>query len=350
MCTLLYPVLSQRETAGENDHTESIAGIPLEKQERTKEEERKILLQRPQFVVLAFDGSRSISMWQKTRAFAREMLLTGNPIHFTYFINAVYLLDPNHHNMFKAPGQRRGVSNIGFGTSKEDVLGRIGEINSALEEGHEIGSHNAGHFLGSSWGYDDWKGQLNLFDSIVFDIQKLNSEYFLHLKKGDIIGFRAPELGVNQEMYKALKDMGYTYDTSRVAFGHEWPKKDELGLWQFPLPTMKIEDVRSHKNKYTVGMDYSLYVLQTHARDLVKQGSPEWNELYRVTLDAYKKYFYKNYVSNHSPVFMANHFSTWNDGVYWEVMKSFAQEVCVLKDVKCVSFKELALYMEQLTL
>ncbi len=332
----------------EEMHREQFIGgsVPVEIKESG--EEKKKESERPQFVVLAFDGSRSIRMWEESREFAKEMLSFGYPVHFTYFINAVYLLDPSHHSLFKSPGVERGVSNIGFGTSKEDVQKRIFQINSALSEGHEIGSHNVGHFTGSRWTYDNWVEQSKLFDFIVYGVSNLNPEYVLNLKKGDIVGFRAPDLGINKEMYRALKDMGFMYDTSKVDSGHSWPTKDEFGLWQFSLPTVTIEDTHTHKRRYTIGMDYSLYVLQTGAKDLVQKGTPEWNELYNVTLEAFTRYFYHNYKTNHAPVYMANHFSSWNDGVYWEAMKAFAREVCVLKDVKCVSFKELALYMNGL--
>src|ERR1700759_2357249 len=42
----------------------------------------------PQFVVLAFDGSKSLGMWQETRKFAKDMTAAGKPVKFTYFINA----------------------------------------------------------------------------------------------------------------------------------------------------------------------------------------------------------------------------------------------------------------------
>jgi hypothetical protein len=347
LCVLWYPSLKSQVEQTEEAHGEQVVGDPVLIRTQESLEAKKNESDRPQFVVLAFDGSRSIKMWEDSRAFAKEMAVKS-PIHFTYFINAVYLLDPAHYSLFKAPGIQRGVSNIGFATSKADVLKRIEQINYAISEGHEIGSHNAGHFTGTNWIYEDWMDQFRLFDSIVYDVNKLNPEYSLNLKKGDIVGFRAPDLGVNNEMYRALKDEGFMYDTSKVDFGHSWPTKDEYGLWQFSLPTITIEDINTNKMRYTIGMDYSLYVLQTQAKDLVKKGTPEWDELYRVTLDSFIKYFYRNYKSNHAPVYMANHFSSWNDGVYWEAMKAFAREVCILKDVKCVSFKELAVYMNGL--
>lgn len=307
------------------------------------------LRKRPQFVVMAFDGSRSLPMWERTLSFADEMKTKGHPIQFTYFLNAVYFLDPAHYNLFQAPHQKVGVSNIGFAKSKSDVLARIAQVNRAIESGHEIGSHNAGHFDGSDWTFDEWFGQLNSFNNIMLNLDKLDPDYKLHLIKEKITGFRAPELGVNQYLYKALKTTGYTYDTSKVGQPTAWPKKDQYGLWQFSLPTILVKDVHTKRNRYTIGMDYNFYVMQTGAKDSLKKGTEAWNDSYQSVLAGYRDYFYKNYNGNHAPVYIANHFSYWNDGLYWHVMKDLAAEICVLKGVKCVSFKELENYMNSIS-
>ena len=57
------------------------------------------------------------------------------------------------------------------------------------------------------------------------------------------------------------------------------------------------------------------------------------------------KYFAEHYSTNRAPIFIGHHFSQWNDGVYWSVMQDFAREVCGKPEVKCVTFKELANYL-----
>lgn len=306
------------------------------------------LRKRPQFVVLAFDGSRSLQMWEKTLDFADQMKAKGFPIHYTYFLNAVYFLDPAHQKLYQAPGQKAGVSNIGFAFGKSDTLARIKEVNRALKEGHDIGSHNAGHFSGTNWSYEEWLGQFNLFNTIMFGLHDLDSEYKLDLKPSDVVGFRAPELGVNQNMYQALKTMGFLYDTSKVGKATVWPTKDIYGLWQFSLPTLFVQDIWTDKRRATIGMDYNFYVMQSGAKNTLKRGNTIWQKAYENTLASYRTYFYTNYYGNHAPVYVANHFSYWNDGLYWQVMHDFAEEVCVLPNVKCVGFKELAEYMNSL--
>ncbi len=295
-----------------------------------------------QYVIMAFDGSRSIKMWEDTRAFAREMTASGTPTKFTYFINAVYLLDPAHYNLYQAPHEKVGDSNIGFGDSVKDVQNRISEINQAVAEGNEIGSHNAGHFDGSHWSYDEWQSQFNLFNSIVYEGSKINPLYQLYLKPGDIVGFRAPELGINKNMFAALKDQKFLYDCSTVAIGNMWPVKNIEGLWEFPLGTLKV----GPHQKNVAAMDYNLYSTQTNVQSVARKGSALWNYLFKETYDAYMNYFTTNYSSNRAPVFIANHFSTWNDSLYWEVTKAVARDVCGKKDVVCGTYKDLVGYLE----
>ncbi len=301
----------------------------------------------PQFILLAFDGSRSIRMWQQTRGFAKEMASSGHPVHFTYFINAVYLLDPEFHAWFQSPSQPAGISNIGFGTSKTDVLSRIAEINAAYAEGHEIGSHNAGHFEGGRWSKAEWLGQFDLFDKIVFDSESMRSEYQVHVPKSQVVGFRAPDLSINAHGYEALQERHFLYDASKTAKGHAFPYKDAYGLWQLSLPSIAIgpRDSRG-RQAYVLAMDYNLFLRDTKGLDILKKGTAAWNTVYAQTLDAFANYFDSAYAENRAPVYFASHFSSWNDGVYWEAMRDFARLECSKPEVYCVTYKDLAMWME----
>jgi hypothetical protein len=87
-------------------------------------------------------------------------------------------------------------------------------------------------------------------------------------------------------------------------------------------------------------MDYNFYFKQSHAVDTAVRGTPLWNQYYNEVLTSYRDYFKQSYQGNHAPLFIGHHFSLWNDGVYWEAMKTFATEVCGLPDVRCLSYKE----------
>lgn len=301
----------------------------------------------PQFVLFAFDGSRSLAMWRQSLQFAREMNASNAPLHFTYFINAVYLLDPQFHSLFASPGELPGVSNIGFATSREDVLARIEQINAAYKEGHEIGSHNVGHYEGETWSFDEWMGQFDLFDKIVLHPESMRPEYHIDVPASEIVGFRAPDLSVNDAMYAALKQKHFLYDASRTAIAYDFPYKDKNGLWELPLPSIAIgpKDKRGRQAN-VLAMDYNFFFHDTKGENIAKKGTALWNTLHDQTVDAFLNRFKKEYSGARSPIYFASHFSNWNDGAYWESMKDFARAVCGKPEVYCVTYKDLAMWME----
>jgi len=57
----------------------------------------------PQYVMLAFDGSKSLSFWESSRAFARD-----SNVRFTYFISGVYFVDDAHKSVYQGPRRSAG--------------------------------------------------------------------------------------------------------------------------------------------------------------------------------------------------------------------------------------------------
>jgi hypothetical protein len=301
----------------------------------------------PQFVVLAFDGSQSLNMWQETRQFAKDLTAQNKPLHFTYFISGVYLLKPSAKDLYLPPQHATGTSAIGFGWSARDVANRVEQINLASQEGHEIGSHANGHFTGVKWSKEDWTSEFDQFNQFVTQVEAnngLQKEPLIrkHIQ-AHISGFRAPELGVSDGLWPVLKDRAFRYDTSRIAKATDWPKKNAFGTWEFPLAKINFATSTSQ----ILSMDYNFYFKQTGAKDLYKKGTPEWTYLYDQMYMSYQNYFTKNYLGNRAPVFIGHHFSTWNDGVYWEALKAFAADVCGKPEVRCVTFSELADYLDK---
>lgn len=302
----------------------------------------------PQFVLLSFDGSKSLEMWKDTREFAKKMNSEGKPIHFTYFINAIYLLTEKNKDTYQSPRGIKGDSLIGFSNSEEDVVLRAEEIKKAFDEGHEIASHTAGHFPGRFLSEEEWKKEFLSFQSLIDDIQKNNSSVVvpeLSFLKGQIVGFRAPELSVSNAMYKTLKELNFTYDSSGIALPDTQPKKDEYGIWHIPLNTIEIGEGKVP----AISMDYSLWILQSYGIEEAVKGTPLWDKYFSDVKNAYLEYFERNYKNGRAPVVIGNHFSLWNDGVYWEAMKSFAENVCGKPEVYCVTFKEYVKYLNAKT-
>ncbi len=293
----------------------------------------------PQFVVLAFDGSYDLDMWKATRAFAAESAAYAAPVHFTYFINSAYLLDPSTKFSYAPPQHPVGTSAINFAPSAKNIASRVEQINLAISEGHEIGSHAVGHFDGSTWSQTEWTSELTQFQTHI-------AASGIQLPPGGIVGFRAPELGVSDGLYPTLKQLGYRYDASASDYMPDaWPVKNDSGLWEYPVHHIPYNGT-DHEIQ---AMDYTLYFQQTNAQDTLTKGTPEWQTTYDDTLQTYLNAFHLNSTTTRAPVFMANHFSLWNDGLYWEVMKAFAKEVCGVQDVHCISFSELTDYLDAQT-
>jgi hypothetical protein len=304
-----------------------------------------------QFVVMAFDGSRSLPMWQKTLDFSQAMNASGTPVRFTYFLSGVYFLNYRKASRYTPPHGPAGYSAIGFADSNNDIERRISYVNRAIEEGHEIGSHANGHFDGSTWSKADWQQELDSFRDLVFNAAKNNDvsvedadRFAVHLDQSQLIGFRAPELGHNNSMFETLVKEGYAYDTSLGNLKPDtWPKKNSNGLWEFPLAKIPYANTAST----LLSMDYNFYFKQSNAKEVAKKGDATWNAFYQDTYNSYVNYFESNYQGSRAPVFIGSHFSEWNDGVYWQAMQDFATHVCGKPEVVCGTFSDLKKYMEQ---
>ncbi|MEI6042165.1 MAG: hypothetical protein WCQ00_01200 [bacterium] len=304
-----------------------------------------------QYVIFSFDGSRSIKMWNETRQFAKEMISKGKPLHFSYFINPIYLITKEvAMKTYQPPRATLGSSLIGYADSEQDVKDRVEQINLAYSEGNEIGSHNVGHFNGVKWTHDEWLQESNSFDSIMANVQKNNPNTVIPAWTFDttkIAGFRAPELGVNNNLYKVLAEKKYLYDASGMRMPNKYPVKDSNGIWHIGLGIIKMKDAGT--SHYVLSMDYNFWMLQSNVKNVAKKGTPLWDKFFKEVTGAYEDYFNKNYNGNHAPVVIGHHFSSWNDGVYWESMKAFAEDVCGKPKVKCVTFKEYVDYLDKST-
>ncbi len=296
----------------------------------------------PQFVLFAFDGSYRLDAWKKSRNFAKTMNAAGKPIRFTYFISAVYFVSRADRNLYNPPGgKKQGQSDIGWGEKPEEIQPRVEQMNQAYEEGHEIASHAVGHFDGSKWSQADWRKEFDYFDQFIFNIYPRNSfEGSLAFDRNAIQGFRAPLLGQSPGLYQVLADDQFRYDTSKVAPADYWPQKQN-GIWNFPLGRVKTALTR----KNTISMDYNFYFAHSKARPNPKKAKFYAKDMFKT----YMNYFQNNYEGNRAPVHIGHHFSPWNGGAYWNAMFQFAEEVCGLSEVQCVTYSELADFMDLLT-
>lgn len=347
----------------------------------------------PQFIMFAFDGSKSVPMWKETREYAKSMTAAKKPLKFTYFINTSYLIHHNNRKMnvpewnnqpiYKAPQLPAGASAIGYacsgsvdkGCGLDDISQRADQMSRAFLEKHEIASHAVGHFdanggmVGGNkytkWSYEDWISEHTQFFNLLFNglkVQNIPALNFaptgMAFKRSNLVGFRAPQLGIGNGFNEALKANSFKYDTSRVAADVYWPEKLAASkAWNFPLaviPVYRPDGPRLQTLGKTLAMDYNFCVFQTQKASGKVTGNcdtyPERTTQFRDEMyTSYMQYFLKLYTGNRAPIQIGHHFSKWNNGAYWDAMKQFADSVCGLPDVKCVIYEDYLKWIDKLS-
>jgi peptidoglycan/xylan/chitin deacetylase (PgdA/CDA1 family) len=282
----------------------------------------------PQVVIISFDSAQDIAQWKRSRALAAR---TG--ARFTYFLSCVYLLTPETKRLYDAPGKGPGRSNIGFARSKADVADRLEQINRALAEGHEIGSHACGHFDGKSWSKADWLAEFGAFRDVFRDAYRINGivgePAGWRDAAGRIKGFRAPYLSTAKAMYAALAQSGFAYDASGVSRGPVEPAAAG-GVERFALPQIP----EGPQARRVIAMDYNLFVRHSGGFDRPDEAAAFQARSY----EAFKAAFDAQYRGQRVPLQLGFHFTLMNDGAYWNALEQFAGEVCVKPDVVCTSY------------
>jgi len=296
----------------------------------------------PQFVAIAFDNCTELSRWKELSEFAARMNRGGNPVHFTFFVSGINLLADDRRNLYQGPHQRRGYSMINFGGSTEDVAGRVEYMNAMHAEGHEIASHAIGHFDGRHWSEADWTEELKNYRALAERVAGNNGlpeSAKLSFPASEIAGFRAPYLSWSPGLYPALRKEGFRYDTSDTMRPDQWPQKKD-GLWRFNLAEIRL----ARSRKMTLSMDYNFFIVQSLGLDSSARRAKDRDEM----LETYADYFKANYFGNRAPIHIGHHFSPYHGNAYNEALLTFAERVCGLPEVQCVTYRKLADFMDGL--
>jgi hypothetical protein len=298
----------------------------------------------PQFVLMAFDNCTELDRWLDLTNFVTDMKAQNIPVHFTFFVSGVTFLSGKKRDLYMGPHHMRGESSIDFGGSPDDVRRRVALINGLHSLGSEIGSHAVGHFHGGeeNWTANDWRSEFQAYKMMFLNVAGNNglpSQVTFDFNFNEIVGFRAPHLSTSPGLYTALKENKFRYDTSSDNAPTDWPKK-KGGIWRFNLANLKIAGT----GKKTLSMDYNFYATQSHEQD-----DPDNYDLYRrQMLDTYVAYFKSNYTGNRAPINIGHHFYPYQGGVYHQALQAFARLVCGLPDVRCVTYTQLADFMDKL--
>lgn len=297
----------------------------------------------PQFVAIAFDNCTENERWQDWTDFAAEMNRDGERLRFTFFVSGINFLTNDRKHLYQGPNQARGASRINFGGTPEDVRRRVAFINALHRQGHEIASHAVGHFDGRGWSASQWSAEFRSFDSLMANVATnngLSTQEGLAVGPKDLAGFRAPYLAHSPGLYVALAERGFRYDTSGTAPYHVWPEKRD-GIWRFNLAEIRL----SGSGRPTLSMDYNFLVAQSGVAPIAARREAFRQQM----LDTYLAYFRTNYAGNRAPLHIGHHFTDYQNGAYRDALKSFARAVCGLPEVKCVTYRALADFMDALT-
>ncbi|MGC2998886.1 hypothetical protein ACPF8X_11080 [Streptomyces sp. G35A] len=297
----------------------------------------------PQFVVFSWDGAGEDGqkLFSHFRKVARE-----NNATMTYFLSGVYLLPEEKRDLYHPPQHSPGRSDIGF-NDLQGVADTVKQLRLAWLEGNEIGTHFNGHFCGSGrgvgeWSVSDWKDEIAQAKRFVktwkTNTGMRNSAPLPFDYDKELVGARTPCLEGRKNFLKAARDLGFRYDTSGVN-DQVWPKKKQ-GLWDL---SMQLVPFPGHSYEQLT-MDYNFMVNQSGA---TTKGDPAKHELWGDQMrDGLLRGFQRAYRGNRAPLIIGNHFESWNGGTYMRAVEEVVEAVCTKREVRCVSFRQLADWLD----
>ncbi|MET7436406.1 MULTISPECIES: hypothetical protein [unclassified Streptomyces] len=297
----------------------------------------------PQFVVFSWDGAGEDS--QKLFSHFREVAKDNNAT-MTYFLSGVYMLPEDKADLYRPPQHSPGRSDIGF-NDERGIKETVKQLRQAWLEGNEIGTHFNGHFCGSGggvgeWSVKEWKSEIAQAKSFVKSwktntgLMKAAPLPFDYDK--ELIGARTPCLEGQKNFMRAARQLGFRYDTSGVN-DQVWPKKKE-GLWDLSMQLVPVPG----RGFETLTMDYNFMVNQSGT---TTQGDPAKQEYWGDQMrDGLLQGFERAYNGNRAPLVIGNHFESWNGGTYMRALDQVIEGVCTRSEVRCVSFRQLADWLD----
>lgn len=297
----------------------------------------------PQFVVFSWDGALSgdDELFAHFRQVAKQ-----NDAQMTFFLSSMYLLPKSKASLYKPPRHKPGEAAISYATDQH-IKDTISQLRGAWLDGNEIGTHFNGHFCGpkggGEWSPAEWKSEIEQSYSFVQN-WKTNTGYKdlpplpFDFKK-ELVGGRAPCLEGQKSLLTAAKSFGWRYDASSPGDFQLWPSQIN-GIWNFPLQLLPYPK----SEKQVLSMDFNFLYNQSGGKT---KGDPakyaEWRKL---TRDGYLNGFERVYNGSRAPMFVGNHFEDWNGGIYMKAVEDVVKSVCKRDGVRCVSFKQLADWLD----
>ncbi|GGS31811.1 hypothetical protein Snoj_34820 [Streptomyces nojiriensis] len=297
----------------------------------------------PQFVVFSWDGALEGDdhLFSHFRQVAEQ-----NKAHMTFFLTGIYLLPEGKKALYRPPQHGQGAAAISYPTVPH-VKGTLEQLRGAWTDGNEIGSHFNGHFCGpkggGEWSPDEWKSEIDQTYSFIKN-WKTNTGFTKDAPlpfdpDREVVGGRAPCLEGQKNLLTAIKPYGWRYDASSSGDFQLWPSKQD-DIWNFPLQLMPLQG----KEVQVLSMDFNFLFNQSGDST---QGDPAKFAAWQAqTRGSYMNGFNRVYNGSRAPMFIGNHFEDWNGGIYMKAVEDVMKDVCPRQDVRCVSFRELADWLD----
>ncbi|UWE13171.1 hypothetical protein NYE86_33860 [Actinacidiphila bryophytorum] len=333
----------------------------------------------PQFVVFSWNGAV-----EDSRRLLSEVRGAGERggAAMTYFLSGTSLLPADRKDLYAPPRHPRGTSDTGL-TDRATIADTLHELRLAWADGSEIGTYFNAHFCGQdgdaadqaaaasaaagadvgagagagagagsddaagpgSWTPQEWAGEirqaqdltqhwktntgLGALDPLPFDYPKA------------VVGGRAPCRTDPAGLPAAAKAAGFRYTADPSGQPQIWPSRTD-GLWHFPLQDIPVPG----RDVETLSSDDGFLSVQSGTPDDGTADQGQYADWGRQMHDGLIAGFQRAYQGNRAPLVIGSHLESWNGGVYLKAVEDTVKEVCGQQDVQCVSFKQLADWLD----
>ncbi|WUH91863.1 hypothetical protein OG900_18300 [Streptomyces sp. NBC_00433] len=328
----------------------------------------------PQFVVFSWNGAVEDS--GRLLSQVRGVGERGGAA-MTYFLSGTTLLPADRKDHYAPPRHPRGTSDTGP-TDRATIADTLQELRLAWADGSEIGTYFNGHFCGQdgdaadqaagasgavggapggagaedaadsgpgAWTPEEWAGEIRQAQDFTqhwktnTGLTALAPLPFDYVK--GVVGGRAPCRTDPAGLAPAAKAAGFRYSADPSGQPQVWPSRTD-GLWHFPLQDVPVPG----RDVETLSSDDGFLSVQSGTPD-DGTGDPEQHAAWgRQMYDGLVAGFDRAYGGNRAPLVIGSHLESWNGGVYLKAVEDTVKEVCGQRDVRCVSFKQLADWLD----
>ncbi|SHN31439.1 polysaccharide deacetylase family protein [Actinacidiphila paucisporea] len=338
----------------------------------------------PQFVVFSWNGAVEDS--RRLLSSVRGIGERGGAA-MTYFLSGTTLLPADHKDLYAPPRHPRGTSDTGL-TDRATIADTVHELRLAWAGGSEIGTYFNGHFCGQdgdaadqaasasgaaagagggagagvaagadagaedaadsgpgAWTPEEWAGEIRQAQDFTqhwrtaTGLSTLDPLPFDYVK--GVVGGRPPCRTDPPGLAPAAKAAGFRYTADPSGQPQIWPSRTD-GLWHFPLQDIPVPG----RDTETLSSDDGFLSIQSGTPDDGTADREQYASWGRQMRDGLIAGFDRAYHGNRAPLVVGSHLESWNGGVYLKAVEDTVKEVCGQQDVRCVSFKQLADWLD----